>query len=193
MKLIIASNNKHKIYEIKKILGAKFDEILSLSEAGIVHETIEDGTTFLENATKKAREIAELSGMCALADDSGICIDALGGAPGIYSARYAGVHGGHGADEENNKLVIKNLSGVSNRSAHYTAAVALVYPDGKTVTAEGYMYGRVIDTPRGERGFGYDPIFVPDGEERTVAELTDDEKNAISHRARALEALLLKL
>ena len=82
---------------------------------------------------------------------------------------------------------------MSNRSAHYTAAVALVYPDGKTVTAEGYMYGRVIDTPRGERGFGYDPIFVPDGEERTVAELTDDEKNAISHRARALEALLLKL
>ena len=193
MKLIIASNNKHKIYEIKKILGEKFEEILSLSESGIVHETVEDGSTFLENAEKKAREIAEISGVCALADDSGICVDALGGAPGIYSARFSGLHGGHGTDEENNKLILKKLEGESNKRAHYTAAVALVYPDGKTVTAEGYMYGTITDTPRGERGFGYDPLFVPDGDTRTVAELTDDEKNAISHRARALEALLKKL
>ena len=193
MKLIIASNNSHKIYEIKKILGGKFDEIVSLREAGISHETVEDGKTFLENATKKAREIAEISGMCALADDSGICIDALGGEPGIYSARFSGLHGGHGTDEENNKLVLKKLMGESNRAAHYTAAVALVYPSGEVITAEGYMYGTVIDAPRGERGFGYDPLFVPDGETRTVAELTDEEKNAISHRARALAALLEKL
>ena len=190
MKLIIASNNKHKIYEIKKILGTRFDEILSLREAGIDHETVEDGTTFMENARKKAREIAEISGECALADDSGICADALGGEPGIYSARYSG---GHGNDEDNNKLLIKNLADKEDKSAHYTAAIALVYPDGREVTAEGYMYGRIIDTPRGERGFGYDPIFVPVGEERTVAQMTDEEKNAISHRARGLAALLEKL
>ena len=190
MKLIIASNNKHKIYEIKKILGGKFDEILSIREAGIDHETVEDGKTFLENARKKATEIAEISGCAALADDSGICADALGGAPGIYSARFSG---GHGNDEENNKLLIKSLADKEDKSAHYTAAVVLAYPDGATVEAEGHMYGSIIDTPRGDRGFGYDPIFVPVGEERTVAEMSDEEKNAISHRAKALESLLLKL
>ena len=188
MKLIIASNNKHKIYEIKKILGDRFEEILSLSEAGITHETVEDGTTFMENALKKAREIAEISGSCALADDSGICAHALGGAPGIYSARYSGK-----GDLANNDLLIASLADKNDKGAHYTAAVALVYPDGHAVTAEGYMYGRIIDTPRGERGFGYDPIFVPDGESRTVAEMSDDEKNAISHRANALKALVEKI
>ena len=188
MKLRIASNNKHKIYEIKKILGDRFEEILSLSEAGITHETVEDGTTFMENALKKAREIAEISGSCALADDSGICAHALGGAPGIYSARYSGK-----GDQANNDLLIASLADKSDKGAHYTAAVALVYPDGREVTAEGYMYGRIIDTPRGERGFGYDPIFVPDGESRTVAEMSDDEKNAISHRANALKALVEKI
>ena len=190
MKLIIASNNKHKIYEIKKILGEKFESILSLREAGIDHETVEDGNTFIENALKKAREIAEISGCCALADDSGICADALDGAPGIYSARFSGTHGD---DQANNDLLIAKLSDKEDKSAHYTAAIALVYPDGREVTAEGYMYGRIIDTPRGDRGFGYDPIFVPTGESRTVAEMSDDEKNAISHRARALALLLSKL
>ena len=187
MKLIIASNNKHKIYEIKKILGERFEEILSLSEAGIKHETVEDGKTFMENAVKKAREIAEISHEAALADDSGICAHALGGEPGIYSARYSG---GHGNDTDNNNLLIKNLSDKEDKGAHYTAAVALVFPDGKVVSAEGYMYGTIIDTPRGDRGFGYDPIFVPTGEERTVAEMSDEEKNAISHRANALKNLL---
>ena len=190
MRLIIASNNKNKIYEIKKILGDRFDEILSLREAEIEHETIEDGTTFMENALKKAREISEISGCAALADDSGIFADALGGAPGIFSARYSG---GHGNDEDNNNLLIANLSDKEDKSAHYTAAVALVYPSGIEITAEGYMYGRIIDTPRGERGFGYDPIFVPAGEVRTVAEMTDEEKNAISHRANALRLLLERL
>ncbi len=190
MKLIIASNNKHKIYEIKKILGGKFEEIASLREAGIEHETVEDGRTFMENAEKKAREIAELSGACALADDSGICIDALDGAPGIYSARFSGVHGN---DEDNNRLVLEKLSGNTNRAAHYACAMALVYPDGKTVGAMGYMYGSITDSPRGIRGFGYDPLFVPDGESRTVAEMSDEEKNAISHRAKALAALLEKI
>lgn len=190
MKLIIASNNKHKIYEIKKILGEKFSEILSMSEAGIIHETVEDGATFMENAAKKAREIAEISGMAALADDSGICAHALGGAPGVYSARFSG---GHGNDTDNNNLLIEKLRDKNDKTAHYTAAVCLVYPDGREVSAEGYMYGEIIDTPRGNRGFGYDPIFVPKGEVRTVAEMTDEEKNSISHRANALSLLLSKL
>ncbi len=190
MKLIIASNNAHKIYEIKKILSGKFDPILSLKEAGIDHETVEDGKTFAENAYKKAKEIAEISGCAALADDSGICAHALGGEPGIYSARYSG---GHGRDEDNNALLIKNLSDKEDKSAHYTAAVSLVYPDGREVKAEGYMYGKIIEVGRGSRGFGYDPIFVPDGEVRTVAEMTDEEKNEISHRANALRELVRQL
>ena len=190
MKLIIASNNKHKIREIKEILSEKFEEILSLREAGIDHETVEDGTTFLENAYKKAREIAEISGEASLADDSGICIDALNGAPGIFSARFAGVHGD---DNANNSLVLEKLSGKENRNAHYTCAMSLVYPDGKHIFAEGYMYGEITESPRGSGGFGYDPLFVITGQSRTVAEMTDEEKNAVSHRRRALDALLEKL
>ena len=187
MKLIIASNNAHKIKEIKEILKGEFDEIVSLREAGISHETVEDGKTFLENAMKKAREIAEISGCAALSDDSGICVHALGGAPGVFSARYAGEHGD---DEANNDLVLKNLEGSADRSAHYTCAVVVAYPDGSEVHAEGYMYGRIIRERRGTHGFGYDPLFVPEGQVRTVAEMTDEEKNKISHRARALHALL---
>lgn len=193
MKLIIASNNAHKIREIKNMLGEKFEEILSLREAGIDHETVEDGDTFMANALKKAREIAAISGVASLADDSGICAHALDGAPGIFSARYAGLDGGHASDAANNALLVKNLSDKSDRTAHYTCAMALVYPDGREVTAEGYMYGRIIDTPRGDRGFGYDPHFVMDGEVRTVAEMTDEEKNSVSHRFRALSLLLSKI
>lgn len=193
MKLIIASNNAHKIYEIKQILSDKFDEILSLREAGVDHETVEDGATFAENAYKKAREITEITGCAALADDSGLCVNALGGAPGIISARYAGGGVEHSTDAENNALLLKNLVGVEDRSAYFICTVALVYPDGKTVRAEGYMHGSIIDSPRGNQGFGYDPLFLPVGEKRTVAELSDEEKNAISHRGNALENLLSKI
>lgn len=193
MKLIIASNNAHKIYEIKKMLGNKFEQILSLREAGIDHETVEDGNTFMENSLKKAREIAEISGHAALADDSGICAHALDGAPGIYSARFAGKYNGRDSDEANNALLLEKLSDKTDKTAHYTCAMALVFPDGREVTAEGYMYGSIVDSPRGSAGFGYDPLFVPDGESRTVAEMTDEEKNLISHRANALKLLLSKI
>ena len=193
MKLIIASNNKHKVQEIKQILGTHFDEILSLSEAGVDHETIEDGSTFMENAIKKAVEISELTGNAALADDSGLCVNALGGAPGIYSARYAGESDSNIRDSANNALLLKNLLGKDDRSAHFCCSVALVYPDGRRVVAEGYMYGKIAETPFGKGGFGYDPLFLPDGECRTVAEMTDEEKNAISHRANALNLLLTKI
>lgn len=193
MKLIIASNNAHKIYEIKKILSGKFDEILSLKEANVQHETVEDGSTFMENSLKKAREISEITGFAALSDDSGICAHALDGAPGIYSARFAGEYKGQESDDRNNALLLQMLSDKEDKTAHYTCAMALVYPDGREVCAEGYMYGTITDVPRGTRGFGYDPLFIPDGESRTVAEMSDEEKNLISHRANALKLLLSKI
>ena len=190
MKLIIASNNNHKLIEIKAILGGLFEEILSMREAGIEHETIEDGSSFMENAVKKAKEIAELSGCCALADDSGICVDALDGAPGIYSARFCGHHGD---DEANHRLLLEKLEGRGDRGAHYTCAIALVYPDGRQVCAEGYMYGQIGYEEKGENGFGYDPLFFLPEYGCTAAQLSPEQKNQISHRASALHALLAQL
>ena len=190
MKLIIASNNAHKLIEIRAILGDHFGEILSLREAGIDHETVEDGTTFMENALKKAREIAGISGCCALADDSGLCVDALDGGPGIYSARFAGVHGD---DEANNDLLLEKLRDVEDRGAYYTCAMALVYPDGRELTAEGYLFGEIGTERRDSNGFGYDPLFILPERGCTTAELSPEEKNAISHRANALHALVKQL
>ncbi len=190
MKLIIASNNAHKLTEIKAILGGMFDEILSLREAGIEHETIEDGSSFMENAEKKAREIAELSGCCALADDSGICVDALGGAPGIFSARFSGVHGD---DKANNRLLLEKLETADTRAAHYTCAIALVRPDGSCVRAEGHMQGVIAHEEAGENGFGYDPLFFLPQYGLTAAQISPEEKNRISHRAQALHQLLAEL
>ena len=190
MKLIIASNNAHKLIEIKAILGDVFREILSMREAGITHETVEDGETFLENAEKKAREMAEISGCYALADDSGLCVDALNGNPGIYSARFAGEHGN---DEANNDLLLQKLENVTDRGAHYTCAMALACPDGRMITAEGYLYGEIGFERHGHNGFGYDPLFILPERGCTTAELSPEEKNAISHRANALHALLAKL
>ena len=190
MKLIIASNNAHKLVEIKAILGDYFDEVLSLREAGIDHDTVEDGTTFMENALKKAREIAEISGCCALADDSGISVDALDGAPGIYSARFSGIHGD---DKANNRLLLEKLEGSDDRKAHYTCAIALVRPDGSAVTAEGYLHGEIGFEEVGENGFGYDPLFILPERGCTTAQISSEEKNAISHRAVALKELVEKL
>ena len=190
MKLIIASNNAHKLTEIKAILGGLFEEIVSMREAGIEHETVEDGSTFLDNALKMAREIAEISGCCALAEDSGLCVDALGGAPGIYSARFSGVHGD---DKANNDLLLKKLEGVTDRGAHFACAMALVRPDGSSVTAEGAIYGQIGFEEKGANGFGYDPLFIVPELGCTTAELPPEEKNRISHRFKALQALVEKL
>lgn len=192
MKLIIASNNAHKLTEIKAILGGMFEEVLSMREAGIDHETVEDGTTFMENAVKKAREIAEISGCCAIADDSGICVDALDGAPGIFSARFCGRHGD---DQANNDLLLEKLKDTpdSERGAHYTCAIALARPDGSIVKAEGYMYGVIAHEEKGENGFGYDPLFILPQYSKTSAEISPEEKNRISHRAQALQLLLKEL
>ena len=187
MKLIIASNNAHKLTEMKAILSPFFDDVQSMREAGIEHETVEDGQTFMENAVKKARELAEISGHAAIADDSGICVDALDGAPGIYSARFSGVHGD---DKANNRLLLEKLEGVENRAAHYTCAIALCWPDGKMLTAEDYLFGEIAHDEKGTGGFGYDPLFLLPERGLRTAELGPGEKNAISHRGKALRKLV---
>lgn len=190
MNLVLATNNKNKVREMKAILSPYFDNIYSLSELNIVHETIEDGSTFEENAYKKAYEICCIANMPALADDSGICAESLNGAPGIYSARYSGEHGN---DDSNKKKLIKELSKFDNKNVYYYCSVCIVFPDNKSITAHGTMHGVVVDTPRGSNGFGYDPIvFLPEYN-CTVAELDPDVKNKISHRYKALTNLCEKL
>ena len=190
MKLIIASNNAHKLTEMKAILAPFFDDVQSMREAGIEHETVEDGETFMENAVKKARELAEISGCCAIADDSGLCVDALDGGPGVYSARYSGVHGD---DKANNRKLLKELDGTNDRGAHYTCAIALVWPDGRLLTAEDYLYGEIAHDERGSNGFGYDPLFLLPEQGLRTAEISPEEKNRISHRGKALRQLVEKL
>ncbi len=190
MKLIIASGNAGKIREIRAILGEKFDPILPMKEAGIDHETVEDGDTFLANARKKAREIAEISGCAALADDSGLCVDALGGAPGVYSARFSGRHGD---DEANNDLLLEKLRGVKDRAAHYECAMVLVFPDGREISAVGRFDGVIAEERRGTGGFGYDPLFYLPEYGCTVGEMDPAVKNGISHRFKALKGVLDQL
>jgi len=194
MKLIIASNNKHKIKEIKQILSPWFTDVLSLNEAGVDLDVEEDGTTFEENADKKAREVfAHLGKSCAvLSDDSGIEIDALNGAPGVYSARYCGVHGN---DPANNALVLKNMENVPDdeRTGRYVCAIALYRPDHDPIVLRGTCEGVIARDEKGENGFGYDPLFYLPERGCTMAQISDEEKNAISHRGNALELLRQKL
>ncbi len=187
MKLALATNNKHKISEIKKILSGCFEELKSLEELGIDVEIEETGSTLKENAIINAKEIVRLTGMPALADDTGLMVAALDGAPGVYSARYAGeAHD----DKANRALLLKNLDGVSDRSAYFATVIALCYPDGTCLTAEGKVCGEIGYEEKGENGFGYDSLFISDELGKTFAEATPDEKNAISHRSRALHAML---
>lgn len=189
MKLLIASNNQHKIDEIKQILGNKFEQILSLSEAGIVCDPEENGKTFLDNALIKVRAVAKLTDMPVLGDDTGLCVDALNGAPGVHSARFAGDH-----DNAKNRAKLHyELQDETNRKAHFSTAVALLYPDGRLVTAEGRVDGEILHTEVGANGFGYDSLFYCNEIGKTFAEATAEEKNAVSHRGRALQNLANKL
>ncbi len=189
MKLLIASNNQHKIDEIKQILGNKFEQILSLSEAGIVCDPEENGKTFLDNSLIKVRAVAKLTDMPVLGDDTGLCVDALNGAPGVHSARFAGDHD----NAKNRAKLLYELQGKTNRKAHFSTAVALLYPDGRLVTAEGRVDGEILHTEVGTNGFGYDSLFYCDEIGKTFAEATAEEKNAVSHRGRALQKLAEKL
>lgn len=187
--IVAASRNRHKIEEIEAITKKFGMSIISRDEAGVPPvEIVEDGETFEENSFKKADEIMKLCGKITLADDSGLMVDYLGGAPGVYSARFAGEDGN---DEKNNEKLLKLLDGVpaKERTAKFVSVITMVYPDGTVLSARGECPGRIITVPTGDGGFGYDPLFVPDGYEKTFAQLTPGEKNAISHRAAALTEL----
>ncbi len=188
-RLLIATNNQGKVREIKAILGGFYDDIVSLKDAGISLDVVEDGDSFEANAIKKAREAAEVAGCDALADDSGLCVDALDGAPGIYSARYAGEDA---TDEQNNEKLLKNLEGIQNRGARFVSVVALIAGD-KVTTARGEVCGVIAQAPSGNGGFGYDPLFYVPELRQTFAEIPAEIKNSLSHRARALSALQKKL
>lgn len=188
-RLIVASRNSKKIKEIEAIARDFGLEVISRDDAGLPPVEIEEtGETFEENAILKARTIMELSGCPAVADDSGLEVDELDGAPGVYSARFAGEACD---DAANNRKLLELMTGVppARRTAHFVSAIALVYPDGKTLVVRGVTDGRLLEEGRGAGGFGYDPLFVPEGYERTYAELPPDEKNKISHRGKALAAL----
>ena len=189
MRLIIASNNAHKVREIKEILGDYFSEILSLKEAGIAIDVEEDGETFEQNALKKAQEVLKIADAdAALSDDSGLMVDALGGAPGVYSARYAGE--GHN-DADNNRKLMEDMKNVPDelRSCRFASAVALARRGRETLCVIGYAEGRLLHEARGENGFGYDPYFFYPPLGKSFAELSADEKNAVSHRSRSLALL----
>ncbi|HEY9521624.1 MAG TPA: XTP/dITP diphosphatase [Thermopolyspora sp.] len=189
--LVLATRNAGKIAELRRILADAGLPIELLGAADFPHvgEVAETGLTFAENALLKAHAMTKGSGLPAVADDSGLCVDALSGMPGIFSARWSGRHGD---DQANLELLLAQLSDVPDgrRGAHFACAVALALPSGEERVVEGAMHGRIIRAPRGTNGFGYDPIFVAEGCDRTTAEMSNTEKDAISHRGRALRALV---
>ena len=191
MKLVAATGNAHKLEEIRAILQGF--TVVSEKEAGYSGDVEETGETFLENALLKARAVCKATGLPAIADDSGICVEALSGAPAVHSARYASKDGRNSSDESNRALLLFNLQGEHNRRAWFTSAVALVFPDGGEVTAEGRTYGRILEKETGEGGFGYDCLFFSDDLQKSFGEASPEEKNAVSHRGRALQALAAKL
>ena len=187
--IVAASRNQHKIDEMQAILKKFGMEIISRDDAGVPKiEIEEDGETFEENSYKKAYEIMKMCGKTTISDDSGLMVDYLGGAPGVYSARFAGEDGN---DEKNNEKLLNLLSDLpyKERRAKFVSVITMVFPDGESITARGECLGHIIDAPVGENGFGYDPLFVPDGFQRTFAQLSPEEKNEISHRANALVEL----
>ncbi|MFF5113414.1 XTP/dITP diphosphatase [Streptosporangium sp. NPDC000509] len=189
-RVVLATRNAGKIAELRRILAdARVPvEIVGLEEFPEIGDVAETGLTFAANALLKAHAVAQQSGLPAIADDSGLCVDALNGMPGIFSARWAGRHGD---DQANLDLLLAQVSDVpaEHRGAHFACAAALALPSGEERVTEGALRGVIIDAPRGTGGFGYDPILVPEGETRTTAELSAAEKDAISHRGRAFRAL----
>ena len=183
-RLVVATGNAHKLREIAEIFP-NF-EVVSQKQLGFDEDVEENGSTFAENALIKARAAAKALGVVAIADDSGLCVDALGGAPGIYSARYCGYHGN---DQENRNVLLKNMQGVENRAAHFTSAIALVKPNGEEIVVEGHTYGKILKKETGEGGFGYDCLFESNDLKKSFGLATPEEKNAVSHRFRALEKL----
>ena len=190
MKGIAATRNAHKLTELSRILEPMGYQVVSQEEICPGIEVEEDGTTFLENARKKAVEIFRRTGLPTIADDSGLCVDALNGGPGVYSARY----GGEGLDDWGRRmLLLQAMRGQTTRAAHFTCAVACAFPNGDTLEAEGRCDGAIAFAPLGEGGFGYDPVFLVPEKGKTFGQLSPEEKSAISHRGKALAAFVEKL
>ena len=190
MKMVLASKNPHKLTEMSAILSQLGIEVVLESDVGVDVDVEETGTTFEENAALKARAVMEASGLPAIADDSGLCVTALGDGPGVYSARY----GGEGlTDQDRYQLVLKGLSGQLDRSAKFVSAICCAFPGGDMVTARGECPGLIAYAPMGEDGFGYDPVFLVPEKKKTFAQMTAQEKNAISHRGVALQKFKAEL
>ena len=182
--LIVATGNQHKLREIAEIFTDY--EVLSQKQMGFCEDVEENGVSFAENALIKARAVCQALGVVTLADDSGLCVDALGGQPGIFSARYCGHHGD---DEANRKKLLENMQGVTNRTAHFNCAIALVYPNGEELVVEGQTFGEILHEEVGSGGFGYDPLFFSRDLQKSFGVATAEEKNKVSHRFRALKKL----
>ena len=190
MKFVLATHNPGKIREMSNILSGLGIQVVSPAELGITVDVEETGTTFAENAMLKAKAICAASGLPAIADDSGLCVDALGGAPGVYSARY----GGAGLDDRGRYMRLReSMRGQTTRAAHFACAIACAFPNGDELTAQGRCDGTVAFAPMGEGGFGYDPIFFVPEKAKTFGQLTAQEKDEISHRGRALKEFAEKL
>lgn len=187
MKLIVASNNAHKIAELNAILSRLGMEVVSQREAGIQVEPEETGTTFEENSYIKAKAVLDASGVAAVADDSGLMVEALDGAPGVYSARFGGA--ACVSDRDRLNYLLQKMEGKENRAAKFVSVITLLTPDGRKLVARGECPGEILTEPHGENGFGYDPVFYLPERGHTFAELPADVKNQISHRARALTLL----
>ena len=190
MKFVLATHNPKKLREMSDILSQLGIEVVSPGEVGIHVDVEETGTTFAENAMLKAKAICAAAGLPAIADDSGLCVDALNGGPGVYSARY----GGEGLDDKGRyTLLLNSLRGQTTRAAHFACAIACAFPNGDTLTAEGRCDGTIAFAPMGEGGFGYDPVFFVPELKKTFGQLTAEEKSAISHRGKALADFSEKL
>ena len=189
MKLVLASKNAKKLVEMQNILSHLGVEVCLQSDVGVDVDVEETGTTFEENSLLKAKAVMEASGLPAIADDSGLCVDALNGAPGVYSARY----GGEGLDDVGRyRLLLENMRGMP-RAAKFVSVITCCFPNGDVLTSRGECPGTIAFAPQGEGGFGYDPIFFVPHLKKTFAQLTAEEKNAISHRGKALEAFKVEL
>ena len=188
MKLILASNNANKLREFRRLVEGLDIELISQKEAGCDFEVDENGSTFEENAFLKASAVTKATGLAAVADDSGLCVDALNGEPGIYSARYGAEYAS--SDRERYEYLLKKLENVKGRSARFVCCICCTFPDGRIIRARGECEGEILSAPRGSNGFGYDPVFHPLCSDKGMAELTPEEKNAISHRGNALRAFI---
>jgi len=190
LKFVLATHNPGKLREMGEILGKLGVEVVSPTELGISAEVEETGETFAENALLKARAACQATGLPAIADDSGLCVDALNGGPGVYSARY----GGEGLDDAGRRaLLLSSMRGAATRGAHFTCSIACAFPSGDVLTAEGQCAGTIAFAPMGSDGFGYDPVFFYPDKAKTFAQMTPEEKSAVSHRGKALADFAQKL